>query len=104
MNEIASSYRRVGSRPRTNDYSRAIDPLSVCEPSSAVLPYGTMADRFDEATGKLAKLGVAQVPVLGFVVEAVAGFLPPGADERLKAAVEADISDSVGRLEQRVRE
>jgi hypothetical protein len=63
-----------------------------------------MADHFDETVGKLAKIAVAQIPVLGLVVEAVSAFLPPNADERLKEAVGADLGDKVAQLHARVEQ
>lgn len=65
-----------------------------------------MADRIDEVGGKLAKVGVGQllnqVPMLGIIVETVNAFLPPNADERLKAAIEADLSETVRLLNSKV--
>jgi hypothetical protein len=61
-----------------------------------------VADAFDETVGKLAKLGVTQIPILGLVAEAFREFLPPGADERLRQAINEDAERQLEDLQRRV--
>lgn len=61
-----------------------------------------MSDRVDDVTKKLAKTGIAQVPVFGVIFEAATAFLPPNADERLKAAIEQDLADTLASLQSKV--
>ena len=61
-----------------------------------------MADRVEEVAGKLAKIGISQIPVVGLVAQVVDAFLPPGADARLKVAVESELQEDVLRLQARV--
>jgi hypothetical protein len=63
-----------------------------------------MTDKFEEAAGKLARIGVSQIPVVGLLAEVVEAFLPPGADARLREAVENDLHESVRLLQKRVEE
>lgn len=61
-----------------------------------------MSDRFREVTGKLAKLGIARIPVGGLLAQVASAFLPPNAEETLKEAVEADLQEIIDGLDAKI--
>lgn len=62
-----------------------------------------MADKVEKVAGALVHAGVRRIPVLAFIEDAVKPLLPAGADERLRAALEAEAREDVVRLQQRVQ-
>lgn len=61
-----------------------------------------MTDEIERAVGHIAHVSLRRLPVLAMIEDAVKPFLPAGADERLRAAVEADAREAFVRLQQRV--
>jgi hypothetical protein len=63
-----------------------------------------VSDKFEEGAGKLASIGISQIPVVGLIAQVAQAFLPPGADERLKKAIQDDLESRVVRLQARIDE
>ena len=63
-----------------------------------------MADKFDETAGKLARAAIEQVPGVGLMVDVIEAFVPPGANERLRAAIQEELEKDVERLKERIAE